>query len=189
MRILCVALLLIFGCLESYAAEPADILSKFSGEEKRWVLQSLTAKEVSNMLSECAMRIEKRDLSTSWFRIYAGRVNRFKKYEFFESDTGISKKWLDSCNAFLAALKNARSKVTVMEANKQTKTKEYKQWDKYYKDTASQFAALVKNPIPANQVTVNTLAQKKKALLDAYRQQQKAKAKAGKKAAKAKNKK
>ncbi len=184
-----IVLFLLVGCAVWSADGPTDVLSRFSGEERQWVTGRLTAADVKDMFAHCVSLAGKGELTSSWVQVYIGRLNRLKKYEFFESDTGISKKWLDSCIAFLKALEKTDSKISVMTGNKKTDTKEYKQWAKYYKDTAKQFAALVKSPIPANQVTVNTLAQKKKALLDAYKQQQKAKAKAGKKGSKVKPKK
>lgn len=167
MKYLFILSVVLFGSMV-VAAPP----KQFSEEETRWLKAGLRAEEVEaivlNAAQSFAEGVNGRPLSTARGNFYIAKLKRYGRYYFFEHDTKLSTRWLASVVKYMDALVNARNTLNNLEGAGKKDSAEYKQWDDYYKKTATALMNGAKKPVKVgrnDEERLKQLGNEKKGLL------------------------
>lgn len=144
--------LVFFSLLLAISLQAADskLPTKFSPQEEIWVLRGLSPAVVSETLfryaNEFADGVNNRPLSPTAAMLSLGQLDNWSQYRYFECDTNFSRVWLLGIRKFFVALIDSRKKLRDLEQCGKKASREYKQWDEYYKTTAKQLQTVVTKP-------------------------------------------
>ena len=180
MRLRMILLLAAFAATSMSAAPkkpkveiPADVPKQFVGRDAVWLRSGLSEEYLVDRLKNIANDFVRgksgRMLTVPECQSRTSELRKIAAYYFFETDCGISRKWMLKNVEFTEALTKAQSKLHFLILNKQTATDEYRQWYEYYRKTAGDFARRVAKPVKVKIADKKSLALQlkiKKAVLE-----------------------
>ena len=163
---------------------PKDVPAEFKGRESQWLYSALSEEYLVERMTAIADDFKKgrngKMLTVPECKLCSMEVERFGKYYFFESDSGVQIAWQKSCLKYTQALTKAQEKIRYLVISGQTGSEEYRQWYEYYKKTAGDFARLAAKPAKSvNRQKIASLNRIKKVVLEREKAKEEARKNAG----------
>ena len=130
---------------------PADVPKQFSSLESVWLKSKLSDEFLLTRMKAIAVEFSKgkdgRMLTAPECRSRTRELQRYARYYFMESDSGLSRAWLQRAIKCTEGMTRAQEKLQFFIMNKQTGSDEYRRWYEYYTKTARLYWNICQKPV------------------------------------------
>ena len=130
---------------------PADVPKQFSSLESVWLKSKLSDEFLLTRMKAIAVEFSKgkdgRMLTAPECRSRTRELQRYARYYFMESDSGLSRAWLQRAIKCTEGMTRVQEKLQFFIMNKQTGSDEYRQWYDHYTKNARLYWNICQKPV------------------------------------------